>query len=117
MQTTSHQTTNAPIKGNETETATHVFWTYFYPATGLYVARFQPKNKKTGKPWQAVRDIIKGSNVIVFSNWKTEEKKVRSGSEIPENWTELDGGKWNSVGLYYATQSDALIAISNMKDA
>lgn len=70
--------------------------------------QFRVINKKTGKPWQAVRRAS-GTDCYQLANWRTNEVgPVLFGSPANADWGQ--GTPWNSFHRYFSTREIALRA-------
>ena len=108
----------------QTETPTHVYWVWAF-ANGTYGAAYQPRNPKTGAPWQGIREITRGQNCHELRNSKTGVNRIVNGA-LPHRWWRncpivdasewlINGERWTGASNYYRTVEDALAAIAAVK--
>lgn len=97
---------------HQTETSKRVLWIE-RNEHNIFQARYQPKNQKTGLPWQASRTIYAGQDVYVRHDYKGNfridpDVDLIAGLST-EQWTE--GGKWKGGYSGYSTFALALAAL------
>ncbi len=76
---------------------------------GMFFARYQPLNRRTGRPWQAGREIYWGHNVWRGGNYKTGVVGPLEKGAPPEFevWSQV----WTSIRTGFETLADAEAAI------
>jgi hypothetical protein len=95
----------------QTETPRRVLWITHNTKHDVFEARYQPRNPKTGKPWQASRSIS-GRDVHVLFNG--QDFIVRRGPAPWSGQAELawtDGGRWKQGYEAFSSYEVALAAL------
>lgn len=97
---------------NQTDTTGRIYWTAVWD--NLWFAYWQPKNPKTGQPWQAVRSICKGKDAYQLSNHRTSTVQAPVIGPAPafELWAAM-----GATGLTrgFSSEALALAAIADEK--
>jgi hypothetical protein len=95
----------------QTETAKRVLWIR-QTEHGLFSANYQPKNPKTGKPWQAHRHIEAGRDAYVLCNnheFVVAKCPAPFEGATDTKWTE--GGRWKMGYTGFSTKELAMAAL------
>ena len=107
------------MKENITETETRLYYTFKMTDAcgGLWKAEYQPKNPKTGKPWQAARGITRGYNAWAGSSrdssWiVTNYERHLGNPPASEVWSKT---YTNGISRGFNTEADAIAAIVEEK--
>ena len=92
------------------EKPSRVYRIFKYNERSLWRCEFQPRNPKTGRPWQAARTVLLGNVSHRLSNHNTGAEDIRPGLS-PRNSEMWENGKYNSIDQGYVDRADALAAV------
>jgi hypothetical protein len=91
-------------------TASHAY--YVFPCGDLFRVEFQPINKKTGAPWQALRSLKVGADRCLLTHREANSERLLEQANVPADWMTFEGGRYTgAMGGLFSTRDLTLAAI------